>query len=861
MATSLPSSIASPKQASRIVLVPNREILQRRIAESLQAVDEGGVRVAPPVFILSLWVEETAVRLRQLRCMEVPRSLDAVGGLAAWALAQPGRSQAGKLELMAARKARAADRLLRQWLVDGESVWLDPGFYRWRQQVSKDLEVRGLFSAEDWMEDLARLLDSESDWPFDLPEAIELAGFVEMTPVERRLFDALGRRRVAVRQAEVAFTRSEARVVALETPEDEWQAAALWARNRLESGARSLCIVVPQSVTASGTSAWRFRHTLGAALHDRHRFHIPVAGRLLELPAIRDAMMLARLALAGANEPLEFPTLSRWLLSPHWAGADREATERARLELRLRERDAFRMTLNEVRRLAQPDTVPALVDAVRRLPTDLPLSGEWIHDVLVHWGWPGPGRSARLAFEAEQLHGLLERIAALALESRDMALRLLESLCAEAAMPVGGGPLSPVQILAPEVAAGGHYDATWVCHLDDTGWPPPIRTNPFLPSAAREAVPRENPQGQLDYYARLTDMLRGTAPEVRLSWSRDGGEGPRGISPLIAGIPVDQLPSPPPREQSSGVIERINDGQGVPFPSDGKVDLPGGANFFRLQAACPMMAYLRWRLAAQFPGMPAPFASPSYRGILMHEAMRLLYAGAEGGGAFPRKRDVGPAVERALERQGARRRLGATGYLAEAGRLNRALEEWLECDGERSGFSVSALEAEHRLSLGRAEIRVRIDRVDSLPDGRFLLIDYKSSQGKRRPVLQWLEPRVQEPQLPLYAVLLDPVGDDAVGGIAVGVVRAFDCGFDGISDEPGDIPKGMTRPGQRMPYPDWSALMAHWRQQAESLRDEILAGWAENRDYEPTIVDYGGLGLILRHDLTTEDSEAAGDGG
>ncbi len=863
----------SPKHASRITLVPNREILHIKVAQSLMANPGQSAMPASPLFIFSTWVEEAAVRMRQLLGINVPRSLDSRAALHAWARHSEQGAVASASGLAAARKAQAADRLLRQWVSDDEPPWLDPVFYRWRQRVRAVFQRQGMVSAEDWTTELTARLEDAAPWPFALPEEIELQGFVEFTPLEQRLLGALERRAVAVRFAKPPCGNAEVGLVTLATPEDEWRAAAHWASERLKTGARRVCVVVPPPALRSAVARRHLCQVFSAAFHAAQAarlddtgswsFHIAEAARLADSGMIRDALMLLRIALRGPDEALSFPEISRCLLSPHWAGAHTESIPRARLELRLRERDVFRWSLNDVCRHADSATTPVLIETLQGLPSGWPAerAGEWLHTTLRHWGWPGTAAGNQRVAQARQFFDLCERIAGLEFASHGEAMVLLESFCLETSMPFGGGALSPVQVLSPEVAAGGSFDAIWVCHLDDANWPPAIRSNPFLPGKSREAIPRENPEGQLAYFRQLTNMLQAVAPEVRLSWSRDGGEGPRSASPLTATTPAVEYEAVAPARPATAVwkeavfaqdasrLELVEDHCGIPYPAEGVVEVPGGADFFRLQAACPLAAYVRWRLGASFVEMPGPFASPLYHGILMHHAIQLLYQPCVGGGQLPEKGAVATAVSRALERSGGRRRLGETGLLAEAGRLERALTEWLETDRGRSGFSIHALETGLNSCLGRAQVSVRIDRLDRLADGRLFLIDYKSGKGNRRRATQWVQDRIQEPQLPLYAALMASEGDDPAG-IAIGVVKAGDCAFDGISDNSAAIADGLLRPGQgrpRIAFPDWQALMAHWQGQAEMLSQEILAGHAANRVFDAAAVEFSGLGPVLRH--------------
>ena len=81
-------------------------------------------------------------------------------------------------------------------------------------------------------------------------------------------------------------------------------------------------------------------------------------------------------------------------------------------------------------------------------------------------------------------------------------------------------------------------------------------------------------------------------------------------------------------------------------------------------------------------------------------------------------------------------------------------------DGE---FSVLEQEDSHVLTLGSLSLTLRPDRIDTLADGRRLVIDYKTGAVQRK---SWLGERPADPQLPLYTLL-----DDTVAGLAFGRVH------------------------------------------------------------------------------------------
>jgi probable DNA repair protein len=880
IATELSNPIVGPKQASRIVLVPNREILQQFVAESLNRSPDSEVIVSPPIFTFSSWVESMAVQLRMLRCLEVPRTLDTWAVRFIWAraanrkLGQTGRAS----EWSVARQARSADQYLHQWMEKGSVPWLDESFNSMRWLVRKKLESAGAFSNEDWQEDLVNLLEPGADPAVKLPTEIRLRGFVEFTALEQKLLSALENHGVEVRPGDEQASQARPVVLEYQTPEEEWQAAATWAKSRLQSGADRLAIVINSKLTASGASSRRICQMLSATFHPQaaacldvaaiQDFNIQSADFLIRKKTVMDALLLLRLSLAGLETELQFPWLSQWLLSPHWSGSDVERCTRARLELELREKGIHKVSLRKLCRIAREggreSALEILIDKVEGMPASSQPSdaATWCHRILNHWGWPGPDGDEAMARVVAELGSLLERMSCIRFDSLQEAVDGLEVMCAETGLSAGGGVMSPVQVLTPEVAAAGKFDGVWVCHLDETNWPPPIAGNPYLPATALNTIPRLNPDGQLDYYRKLTEMLCFSAPEVCLSWSREGGEGPRSKSALISGFesrePGPVTPSGLAQQwvrdiSDSGdenVLVAIDDPAGIGLPGGEAIELPGGSGFFRMQAACPLAGYLTYRLNARFPSAPTPLATPLFRGELLHQALRELYRTAAGMGARPDADEIPVAVDLALNKLHAREQLTRAGYLAEQRRLNIVLREWLRLDYSRTGFSVESLENAFQSGIGRARIKIRLDRLDRLADGSFFVIDYKSGGSSRSKALKWILPRIQEPQLPLYAVLLEEAAATGqAGGLAFAVVSPGKCGFDGICDDPEFEFKGIRPVGKgSLASWDWSSLMGHWRSQAEDMGEEILHGYADNRVFDPEIVRYSGLDLILRHD-------------
>jgi hypothetical protein len=158
----------------------------------------------------------------------------------------------------------------------------------------------------------------------------------------------------------------------------------------------------------------------------------------------------------------------------------------------------------------------------------------------------------------------------------------------------------------------------------------------------------------------------------------------------------------------------------------------------------------------------------------------------------------------------------------EGARLETLLSQWLAVERQREAFRVAATEEDLYLRLEALELRLRVDRIDRLPDGSALIIDYKSGACS---LGDWLGERPAKPQLLLYGV----AGGETPAALGFARLRIDDCAFIGageIAAAPGirtDI-AGLVRGGWEID--SWQALNVRWRGQLQDLAREFLAGEA-----------------------------------
>ncbi|HSN17863.1 MAG TPA: PD-(D/E)XK nuclease family protein, partial [Gammaproteobacteria bacterium] len=711
---------------------------------------------------------------------------------------------------------------------------------------------------------------------------IVFLGFDEMTPQQQELLASLRHAGVSAELLEMHGTAADAGHRLEDDAAAERRAAAAWARGLLQRDpAASIGIVVRDLREQRAALARALDDALcPAAAAGRvtgRPYELSLGAPLDSFPVVRSALWALELLCLRAP----FLTVSALLRGPFLAGSETERDARARLELKLRERVSEQIGVQVLMEFAGTQGgVPALLatlGSLREKAATLPARqrpSAWARDfsdALTRAGWPGeriPDSAeyqAVLAFR-DVVSDLVQLDSALGAIGLAEALPRLKRLAADKLFQPAGAD-APVQVMGLLETAGLAFDHLWVMGLTDDVWPASPRPAPFIPARLQRehGMPHASAALELAFAKRVTGRLLGSASSVVVSTPDGEGDKPLRPSPLLAELPPAEIVLAevmPYAARLQGEYARATEKHGdmqAP-PLQPREHSRGGTGVLRSQAACPFQAFARHRLGARPLEEPGLGPDALERGILMHEVLQAVWGELKDHAGLA-KLDV-PGRCALAERHAARvvgMRVSKSPDVytprvaaLERERLAAAVVAWLEREAARPPFRVVEAEADHLLQVGPLSLKTRIDRIDELPDGGRVILDYKTGAVD---VKSWLDERPDEPQLPLYAV----GNPERLAGLAFACLKPGEMRFAGLAEED-VIAQGImayaTRKDVLPEAPDWAALLDYWRKHLTALAERHAAGDARvDPKHEDTCKRCHLAGVCRIHELDALEAE------
>lgn len=753
-----------------------------------------------------------------------------------------------------AELAGQAWRLAQDWRIgiaelqataDSES---SRAFAGWAAAYQRECEVSGWTDAAAVCALLQVDLQAGS---IDAPRRLHLAGFVDRTRLQDDLLRSLAVSGCVISE-DSAQPRGalDACRIRCKDAQAEIAEAARWARQlRAQDAEAAIGIVVPE---LSGRIAVVRRAVLDVLAPDwrlQPDRPLPVNFSYGQPLARNGLVRLALAVLEATAGRIDRSLAAQLLASRYLPGYQPEASGRARVDLAQRGRAGGSLSIAELAEdcaAAAPqisERLAALATEIARLPQRQPASS-WaaaFRRVLEAVGWPGDQALASDEYQAatawQELLGQMRGCdAILGPLDRTAAVAVVAGLAQAQLFQPAGDP-AVIQVLGVMEAVGQRFDALWVCGMTSEAWPPAVRSNPLLSlQLQRERrLPDSTPALARERAERLLRWLETSADTVVFSSPEFEGDEPLAPSPLLAGLRAAPAGLPAWREPlwiermlGSTQLERLHPDPPPPV-APGRC-VKGGVALLEQEARCPARAFVEFRLGASEMPVPAAGLDAATRGNITHRILASFFSQVRSHEALlalgrdEQRQQLVDAADKVLA--GFQRAADPLLRRIAARERERQLDlvgSFLQLERQRAGFRVRETEswladANRSPSLARLQLRLRPDRIDEMPDGRLLVIDYKTG-AKLPAAAEWLPPRPRSPQLPLYATLADA---DAIAFVQL---AAGNVGWCGLADEdwsdPGYNTVSSLTKGE---LTGWGALREGWQLALEQLAGEFLAG-------------------------------------
>jgi len=801
-----------------------------------------------------------------------------------------------------ANHARNAYVLMQEYFIDiGELAFSGDEAYalvRWINAVHKRLDTDDL-SGRLLVADIGRQLLPylHKNHAIQGIESIILAGFDAFTPMQQALLSVLQSSGIRLEQVKHDVAPAEVSLFACSDVQAECKHIAARVAAVLEETPHArIAIVIRDGVgdvsmlkrTLNDVLMPECRgdpsHTMQAVVMDGES--------LSDSPMIRQ--LLHMLSLCGEFS-LSFDACSVLLFSPWLKGYEAERFERAELDATFRRHNRHRMTFKSLLNSSHVQALPELLSALKALAawsSHKRAANDWVkavHELLKRTGFvrfgldrsepnktgldkPGSGHETpRSNHEIRQMNAfrdvLISLVAVDAVGDSSSGnkltwmqfLSLLRAGCAETRLAEKAKHANVVVMPLSQISGLG-FDHVFIMGLDEDAFPPPARPYPLLPASLQKkyALPMSN--GALVYAASRTlwNAVLQSAPHIEISYAGQRDDKVLLASSFLADI-EPQTVSCSEVKPVGLKMEAMDDVLFVPLVEGQRVR--GGTSIIKNQSACPFRAFAIHRLGIFELGETSPGIEASSKGSLIHLALEYIWKKLEKQSALAvlGEEDTLALIDAAIDYAWAEGYVMADSRTREyeKKRMRRVLLAWLELELQRPDFRVAAIEKSYQMRLPESsghqfEVNIKADRMDVDVSGRNILIDYKT--GAKQSTAKWLpgesDGRIEEPQLPQYALAAGLGADDAV---AFARVRSGDMAYEGLCGDEIGIKGILACDGKRSAPDNWQNVLDAWRTNINALATEFIEGRCDVSPRDRNACNYCGLEAVCRIEETGVD--------
>lgn len=769
-----------------------------------------------------------------------------------------------------AKTAQQAWQVNQQWQLDNNATRFQPTneTSAWKSWAKQFVALSEDYACIDLTRAIPLLMDCFRKKTLMPPSRIFLIGFDEINPQIKTLFQLLEQLGSQVSHFIASSAKPFVRRLVIETTDTELQIMARWAYQHWQAGKKNIICAVPQLLEIRTRVLDTFTELFTQWNPYPSKplpFNIAAGKKISEFSMIQIALTIIQIQPSNS-----FAKLSKLIQSPYIGYAEDEKSPRAQLSIFLCCHSENNLALKQLALFSQQQHCLQLSQLIDHL---IPLlNTQAIQQCPSQWAkhfakklqalhWPGQRpllsedfelieRWSELLNEFSSLDFILSEI------SEEAALQILTQFTNESVFQAKTLHDTPIHVLGLLDTAGLCVDSLWVMGLDDKSWPSSARPNPFIAYSVQRdhATPHASNEREFYFSSLITQRLLNSADTIIVSHTAKLNEqtlGPSSLIKAISAIKMADLKLSP----YQNVIESIwNTRQWEYYVDETAPALLANelstvsSQLFKSQAACPFQAFATFRLKTQFHDLPALGLNYSDRGSLLHRVIELFWNTLRDQASLLKQSSqtlqslVNEAIDTGIAEFSQKRpSTFSQSFIAiERERLQQRLMKLIDLDKTRPPFTHVIHEQKQNFTFANLPLSLRIDRIETQPDGRTLIIDYKT--GESTPALGWFEERLNEPQLPLYCLSLP-----TVKGCSVIHISSQGIEEEGYIENEKGLCQSLNSKKNKSSTQTWLELLNFWKSALEKLAHQFENGIATVDPKKPeTTCQYCHLQLFCR---------------